>query len=169
VDPYYLTHKAEMLGYHPQVILAGRRINDGMAAYIAQQTVKQMINNGTNIKGAKVIVLGLTFKENCADLRNSKVADVVQELQDFGCEVHVHDPLAEPGQALHEYGISLREWGQLPQNADAIVAAVSHAEYTGQPVPRLLVPLKPGGVFIDVKSAYEPQAVIAAGATLWRL
>ncbi len=123
VDPYYLTHKAEMLGYHPQVILAGRRINDAMAAYVVQKTIKQMISNGTNIKGAKVIVLGLTFKENCSDLRNSKVADVVKELQEFGCEVHVHDPLAEPEQALHEYGISLSEWGQLPQNADAIVAA----------------------------------------------
>ncbi len=169
VDPYYLTHKAEMLGYHPKVILAGRRINDGMAAYVAQQTIKQMIGNGTNIKDAKVIVLGLTFKENCSDLRNSKVADVVKELQDFGCEVHVHDPLAEPEQALHEYGITLIEWGQLPQNADAIVAAVSHAEYTTQPVANLLALLKPGGVFIDIKSAYSPEAITAAGACLWRL
>jgi len=169
VDPYYLTNKAEMLGYHPQVILAGRRINDGMAAYVAQHTIKQMIGNGTNIKGAKVIVLGLTFKENCSDLRNSKVADVVKELQDFGCEVHVHDPLAEPEQALHEYGIKLSQWGQLPQNADAIVAAVSHAEYTNQPVAKLLAPLKPGGVFIDIKSAYVPEAIKAAGACLWRL
>jgi UDP-N-acetyl-D-galactosamine dehydrogenase len=169
VDPYYLTHKAEMLGYHPQVILAGRRINDGMAAYIAQQSIKQMIGNGTNIKGAKVIVLGLTFKENCSDLRNSKVADLVRELQDFGCEVHVHDPLAEPEQALHEYGITLSEWGQLPLNADSIVAAVSHAEYTDQPVAKLLAPLKPGGVFIDIKSAYKSEAITATGARLWRL
>jgi len=169
VDPYYLTHKAEMLGYHPQVILAGRRINDGMAAYVAQQTIKQMIGNGTNIKGAKVIVLGLTFKENCSDLRNSKVADVVKELQDFGCEVHVHDHLAEPEQAQHEYGITLSEWGQLPQNADAIVAAVSHAEYITQPVAHLLAPLKSGGVFIDIKSAYLPESITAAGACLWRL
>ncbi|MED5252728.1 MAG: nucleotide sugar dehydrogenase, partial [Pseudomonadota bacterium] len=130
VDPYYLSHKAEILGYHPQVILAGRRINNGMAAYVAQQTIEQMIDNGTNIKGAKVIVLGLTFKENCSDLRNSQSADLVKELQDFGCEVHVHDPQAEPEQALHEYGITLSEWGQMPQNADAIVAAVSHAENT---------------------------------------
>jgi len=169
VDPYYLTHKAEMLGYHPQVILAGRRINDGMAAYVAQQTIKQMIGNGTNIKGAKVIMLGLTFKENCSDLRNSKVADLVKELQDFGCEVHVHDPLAEPEQALHEYGITLSEWGQLPQNADAIVAAVPHVEYTEQPVGNLLALLKPGGMFIDIKSAYVPEAITATGACLWRL
>jgi len=129
VDPYYLTHKAEMLGYHPQVILAGRKINDGMAAYVAQQTVKGMINNGGTVKGAKVIVLGLTFKENCPDLRNSKVADLVKELQDFGCDVAVHDPIAESQEAEHEYGIRLTPWDQLPDNADAIVAAVSHAEY----------------------------------------
>jgi UDP-N-acetyl-D-glucosamine/UDP-N-acetyl-D-galactosamine dehydrogenase len=169
VDPYYLSHKAEILGYHPQVILAGRRINNGMASYVAQQTIKQMIGNDTNIKSAKVIVLGLTFKENCSDLRNSKVGEVVKELQDFGCEVHVHDPLAEPEQALNEYGITLSEWGQLPQNADAIVAAVSHAEYTTQPVASLLAPLKSGGVFIDIKSAYLPEAITAAGASLWRL
>ena len=169
VDPYYLSHKAEILGYHPQVILAGRRINNGMAAYVAQQTIKQMIDNGTNIKGAKVIVLGLTFKENCSDLRNSQAADLVKELQDFGCEVHVHDPQAEPEQAMHEYGITLSEWGQLPQNADAIVAAVSHAEYTTQPVTNLLALLKPGCVFIDIKSDYPPEAITAAGACLWRL
>jgi UDP-N-acetyl-D-glucosamine/UDP-N-acetyl-D-galactosamine dehydrogenase len=169
VDPYYLSHKAEILGYHPQVILAGRRINNGMAAYIVQQTIKKIISNGTNIKGAKVIVLGLTFKENCSDLRNSKVADVVKELQDFSCEVYVHDPLAEPDQALQEYGITLSEWGQLPQNADAIVAAVSHAEYTTKSLASLLAPLKPGGVFIDIKSAYLPEAITAAGACVWRL
>lgn len=169
VDPYYLTHKAEMLGYHPQVILAGRRINDGMAAYVAQQTIKQLIVNGANIKGAKVIVLGLTFKENCSDLRNSKAADLVKELQDYGCEVHVHDPLAVPEQALHEYGITLSDWEELPQGADAIVAAVSHAEYTEQPVSNLLARLRPGGVFIDIKSAYLPESISAAGACLWRL
>lgn len=169
VDPYYLTHKAEILGYHPQVIKAGRRINDGMAAYVAQQTIKQMIRSGTNIRDAKVIVLGLTFKENCSDLRNSKVADLVKELQEFGCEVYVHDPLAEAEQALHEYGITLREWHQLPQNADAIVAAVSHAKYTTQPVANLLAPLKSCGVFIDIKSAYMPEAITATGAYLWRL
>ena len=169
VDPYYLTHKAEILGYHPQVIQAGRRINDDMAAYVAQQTIKQMIRSGTNIRGAKVIVLGLTFKENCSDLRNSKVADLVKELQEFGCEVYVHDPLAEAEQALHEYGITLREWHQLPQNADAIVAAVSHAKYTTQPVANLLAPLKRCGVFIDIKSAYMPEAITATGAYLWRL
>lgn len=169
VDPYYLTHKAEMLGYHPQVILAGRRINDGMAAWVAQQTVKQMINNGSAVKGAKVIVLGLTFKENCPDLRNSKVADLVRELESFGCEVIVHDPIAEPAEAVHEYGITLTPWHQLPTAADAIVAAVSHREYLAMPLADILGKLKKGGVFTDVKSAYDPAAIRAAGYTLWRL
>lgn len=169
VDPYYLTHKAEMLGYHPQVILAGRRINDGMAAYIAQQAVKKIINIGGAVKGSKVIVLGLTFKENCPDLRNSKVADMVKELQEFGCEVSVHDPLAEFNEAEREYGITLTEWSALPNQVDAIVAAVSHNEYTIQPVAKLLEKLKPGGAFIDIKSRYQPELVKAAGYKLWRL
>ena len=169
VDPYYLTHKAEMMGYHPQVILSGRRINDGMAAYIAQQTVKGMIKDGGVVKGAKVVVLGLTFKENCPDLRNSKVADVVHELQDFGCEVFVHDPLAEPAEALHEYGITLTPWDALPENADAIVAAVSHKPYLAMKLPEILAKLKRGGLFVDVKSAYDPQALQGAGRRFWRL
>jgi len=169
VDPYYLTHKAEMLGYHPQVILAGRRINDGMAAHVAHQTIKQIIHTGGCVKGAKVIVLGLTFKENCPDLRNSKVADVVRELQEFGCDVSVHDPIAETAEAMHEYGIQLTPWEQLPGKADAIVAAVSHKEYLAMPLADILGKLKPGGVFTDVKSAYDPEAICAAGLQLWRL
>ncbi|MBK9311851.1 MAG: nucleotide sugar dehydrogenase [Rhodocyclaceae bacterium] len=168
VDPYYLTHKAEMLGYHPQVILAGRRINDGMAAYVAQQTVKQLIRGGSAVKGAKVIVLGLTFKENCPDLRNSKVADLVRELRDFGCEVAVHDPIAESAEAEHEYGIALTAWDKLPGPADAIVAAVSHREYLAMPSGDILGRLKPGGVFVDVKSAYDSAAIRQAGFVLWR-
>jgi len=168
VDPYYLTHKAEMLGYHPQVILAGRRINDGMAAYIAQQTVKQMIDAGSSIKGAKVIVLGLTFKENCPDLRNSKVADLVHELHDYGCDVVVHDPIAQPSEAEHEYGISLVSWDSLPQ-AEAIVAAVSHKEYLNKPLLEITQRLKAGGVFIDIKSAFNPETLKSAGFNVWRL
>jgi UDP-N-acetyl-D-glucosamine/UDP-N-acetyl-D-galactosamine dehydrogenase len=169
VDPYYLTHKAEMLGYHPEVILAGRRINDGMAAYVAQQTVKQMIRQGTNIKGAKVIVLGLTFKENCPDLRNSKVADLVHELQDYGCDVRVHDPLADNAEAVHEYNIGISAWGALPEQADALVAAVSHTAYAQMPLAELCSKLKAGGVFVDVKSAYDAPALRTAGFDLWRL
>ncbi len=169
VDPYYLTHKAEMLGYHPQVILAGRRINDGMAAYVAQQTVKGMIANGSAVRGAKVIVLGLTFKEDCPDLRNSKVADLVKELQSFGCDVSVHDPIAESPEAEHEYGISLTPWDKLPGEVDAVVAAVSHKQYKAMPLSDILGKLRKGGVFTDVKSAYDQTAVKAAGYSLWRL
>ncbi len=169
VDPYYLTHKAEMLGYHPQVILAGRRINDGMAVWVAQQTVKRMIANDCHVKGARVIVLGLTFKENCPDLRNSKVADLVKELQSFGCAVAVHDPLGEPGEAMHEYGIELTQWNALPDQADAIVAAVSHKEYLTMALKKLTAKLKPGGLFVDVKSAYDARALAKAGFRVWRM
>ena len=168
VDPYYLTHKADMLGYHPQVILAGRRINDGMGKYVAEQTVKQMIAAGSSIKGADVIVLGLTFKENCPDLRNSKVIDVIRELQSYGCNVHVHDPVAATAEAEHEYGVSLTSWEALPK-AQAIVAAVAHQTYLSMPLTALLEKLSPGGVFSDVKSAYDPVALEAAGAVVWRL
>ncbi len=168
VDPYYLTHKADMLGYHPQVILAGRRINDGMGKYVAEQTVKEMIAAGSSIKGASVIVLGLTFKENCPDLRNSKVIDVIHELESYGCKVHVHDPVAASAEAEHEYGVRLAHWDELPV-ADAIVAAVAHSEYLEMPLPRLLGKLTPGGVFSDVKSSYNPAALLEAGVRLWRL
>jgi UDP-N-acetyl-D-galactosamine dehydrogenase len=168
VDPYYLTHKAEMLGYHPEVILAGRRINDSMATFVAQQTVKQLLRAGNPVSNAKVILLGLTFKENCSDLRNSKVADVVRELQDFGCDVAVHDPVAAIDDAMHEYGIPLVTWKDLPE-ADAIVAAVSHQEYLAMPPTDLLAKLKPGGIFVDVKSAYDAVAIETAGFRLWRL
>jgi UDP-N-acetyl-D-galactosamine dehydrogenase len=169
VDPYYLTHKAEMLGYHPQVILAGRQINDGMPAYVAEQTVKQMIQAGVCIKDSKVIVLGLTFKENCPDLRNSKVADVVKELQDFGCIVSVNDPLAESGESEHEYGIAITDWDALPSDADAVVLAVGHDEYLSKSTEELLVKLKPAGVVVDVKSALDRNQVADAGYRLWRL
>src|SRR5471030_1339248 len=169
VDPYYLTHKAEMLGYHPHVILAGRHINDGMAAYVAQQTLKQLIKTGSPVMGAKVIVLGLTFKENCPDLRNSKVADLVRELKELGCEVSVHDPIAESGEAAHEYGVALTPWEQLPAEVDAIVAAVSHRDYLAMPLGDILRKLKRGGVFVDVKSAYDRVAICTAGYRMWRL
>ena len=169
VDPYYLTHKAEMLGYHPQVILAGRRINDGMGTFVAQQTLKELIKTGSPVMGATVVVLGLTFKENCPDIRNSKVADVVRELREFGCNVHVHDPLADPQEASREYGIDLVRWEELPTGADAIVAAVAHREYLRLPLPELLSRLKQGGILVDVKSLYERTAIAAAGFRYWRL
>ena len=168
VDPYYLTHKAETLGYHPQVILAGRRINDGMGKYIAEQTVKQMIQGGHAVKGADVLVLGLTFKENCPDLRNSKVIDVIRELASYGCRVHVHDPLASPADALHEYGVSLTPWEQLPR-ATAIVSAVSHDELAQRSTDELAAMLVPGGVFSDVKCKADAPALEARGVKVWRL
>ena len=168
VDPYYLTHKAEMLGYHPQVILAGRRINDGMGKYIAEQTVKQMITNGSPVKGAKVNVLGLTFKEDCADLRNSKVADIIGELRSYGVEVFVHDPQADAAQALQEHGVALLAWDDLPR-ADALIAAVAHRQYRELGIEALLAVAAPRGCFIDVKSAFDATALREAGFTVWRL
>jgi UDP-N-acetyl-D-glucosamine/UDP-N-acetyl-D-galactosamine dehydrogenase len=168
VDPYYLTHKADMLGYHPQVILAGRRINDGMGKFIAEQTVKEMIAAGSHIKGAKVIVLGLTFKENCPDLRNSRVIDVIHELISYGIEVHVHDPVPDQKEAMHEYGITLESWDQLPA-ANAIVAAVSHQAFMNKPLADYQAKLSAKGVLVDVKAIFDPQAVKAAGIPFWRL
>ena len=168
VDPYYLTHKAEMLGYHPEVILAGRRINDGMGKFIAEQTMKQMIRSGSQIKGATVNMLGLTFKENCADLRNSRVIDVIRELQSFGVEVHVHDPQADPAEAHEVYGVALKSWDRLPQ-ADAIVLAVAHRSLVEIPFSKYLEKIIPGGCFIDVKSQLDPDMVRDAGLKLWRL
>ncbi len=152
VDPYYLTHKAEQLGYQPQVILAGRRINDGMGKFIAEKTIQQMIRQGLPIKGAQVILLGLTFKEDCPDLRNSKVIDVIRELQNYGCSVVVHDPLADPAAAWHEYGVTLIPWADLPQSAAALVLAVAHQAYREMPPAKLLANLQPAGIVIDVKS-----------------
>jgi UDP-N-acetyl-D-galactosamine dehydrogenase len=168
VDPYYLTHKAEMIGYHPQVILAGRRINDGMAKFVAEKTVKTMISSGFHVKGSKVNVIGLTFKENCPDLRNSKVADIVHELESYGCDVHVHDPLASPAEARHEYGIELQDWDSLPRG-DALVVAVAHREVVAHSFDALCGKLNEGGCFIDVKSQFDPAAFRQAGYGVWRL
>jgi UDP-N-acetyl-D-galactosamine dehydrogenase len=168
VDPYYLTHKAEMLGYHPQVILAGRRINDGMGKYIAEQTVKNMIANGLPVKDADIIVLGMTFKENCPDLRNSKVIDIITELRSYGARVHVHDPLADSADCVHEYGVALTPWDELPA-AQAMVAAVAHQEYAAMGLEALTQSLVGGGVFIDVKSGYTADAITGLGFKGWRL
>ena len=168
VDPYYLTHKADMLGYHPQVILAGRRINDGMGAYIAHETVKEMIKAGLPVRGSHVTVLGLTFKENCPDLRNSKVIDVIRELQSYGVTVHVHDPVAASAEAEHEYGVRLESWDELPQ-AHAVVAAVAHKEFAGIVQAGLDAKLVPGGVFTDVKCHFDASDLQRRGYAVWRL
>lgn len=168
VDPYYLTHKAEMVGYNPQVILAGRRINDGMGKFIAEQTIKQMIAAGSHVKGAKVNVLGLTFKEDCGDLRNSKVIDIINELKSYGVEVFVTDPQARSDEAVHEYGVPLVKWEELPK-ADAIVAAVAHKEFAGMEIEEIAKKLIKGGAFIDVKAAFNRKKILEAGFRLWRL
>jgi UDP-N-acetyl-D-glucosamine/UDP-N-acetyl-D-galactosamine dehydrogenase len=168
VDPYYLTHKAELVGYHPEVILAGRRINDGMGSHIARKAVQQMIHAGRNIKGARVNVLGLTFKEDVPDIRNSKVADILAELREFGVEAHVHDPLASSEDALHEYGVKLRSWEELPA-ADALILAVSHKRFLETPVQEYLKKIVRGGCVIDVKSVLDAQAFRREGLRVWRL
>jgi len=168
VDPYYLTFKAEKLGYHPQVILAGRRINDGMGKYVAEQTVKQMIQAGFPVKGSHVNVLGLTFKENCPDLRNSKVIDVIHELESYGVTVHVHDPVALSAEAMHEYGVELIPWERLPK-ANAIVAAVAHSEFMQRPVGDYVAKLSAGGLFVDVKCQADAAALRSRGVLVWRL
>ncbi|TMG82218.1 MAG: nucleotide sugar dehydrogenase [Betaproteobacteria bacterium] len=168
VDPYYLTHKADMLGYHPQVILAGRRINDGMGKYVADQTIKLMIKAGSAVNGAAVNVLGLTFKENCPDLRNSRVIDVIRELTSFGVRVHVHDPVADPAEALHEYGVVLAPWDELPR-ASAVVSAVVHDALTRRSVDEVAAKLLPNGVYIDVKSRADVAALRVRGVQVWRL
>src|SRR5262245_61841059 len=167
VDPYYLTHKAEMLGYHPEVILAGRRINDDMGKFIAEQTVKELIRSGHPVKGAKINVLGLTFKEDVPDLRNSKVIDVINELKSFGIAVHVHDPVPAPREANHEYGIDLVPWEALPR-ADGIIAAVAHKQFIAM-APAQLAKLAPKGCFMDVKARFDAAALRAAGLSVWRL
>ncbi len=168
VDPYYLTHKAEMIGYSPQVILAGRRINDSMAKFVAEQTIKQLIKANCNVKGAKINVLGLTFKENCPDLRNSKVAELIHELKSYGVELHIHDPVADAKEARHEYGIELESWESLPR-AEVIIAAVSHQEFIERPISDFQSKVIERGCFIDVKSQFDQKALIKTGLNVWRL
>src|SRR3989441_6827955 len=168
VDPYYLTHKAELMGYHPEVILAGRRINDAMGSHIARKTVQQMIHAGRNIKGAKVNVLGLTFKEDVPDIRNSKVVDIIHELRQFGVETFVHDPAADPVETLHEYDIRLRAWEELPV-ADALVLAVAHRRFFDLPASAFLPKIVRRGCLIDVKSVLDPAPFREEGLRAWRL
>ncbi|TWJ19302.1 nucleotide sugar dehydrogenase [Geobacter argillaceus] len=168
VDPYYLTHKAEKIGYIPQVILAGRRINDGMGKFIAQRAVKEMIHAGHNILGATVTVLGLTFKEDCPDLRNSKVIDIIRELQDYGVNIQVHDPLADAAEARHEYGVTMVPFEQLRQ-ASAVVVAVSHQQYREFTPDQLKALMGDSPLLVDVKGLYERSRIEESGIRLWRM
>ena len=168
VDPYYLTHKADMLGYHPQVILAGRRINDGMAKFVAEKVVKEIIKANHHVKGCVVNVMGLTFKENCPDLRNSKIAEMIFELQSYGVDVHVHDPLADADEAMHEYGLKLESWDDLPR-ATVTIAAVSHDELVRRPLSDYAGKSIQNGCFVDVKSKFDRTELSDAGFSIWRL
>jgi UDP-N-acetyl-D-glucosamine/UDP-N-acetyl-D-galactosamine dehydrogenase len=153
VDPYYLTHKAEALGYHPQVILAGRRINDGMGAYVASQLVKAMLRKRIHVDGARVLVLGLTFKENCPDLRNTRVVDVIDELRDYGAQVDVHDPWADAAEARHEYGLELVAQPQTGAY-DGIVLAVAHDAYRAMGPDAIRAFGRSERVFYDLKHLF---------------
>ncbi len=168
VDPYYLTTKAEELGYQPQVILAGRRINNSMGAYVAQRTVKLLVHQNLPVKGARIGVLGLTFKENVADIRNSKVPDILAELREFGVEPLLYDPYANAEETQHEYGLSLNRLEEFT-GLDALILAVSHKQFVGVPVAELVERIKPGGVLVDVKSALNPEALPKGRVSYWCL
>ncbi|MFD2741326.1 Vi polysaccharide biosynthesis UDP-N-acetylglucosamine C-6 dehydrogenase TviB [Sulfitobacter aestuarii] len=155
VDPYYLTHKAKEIGYHPQVILAGRRINDGMGAYVAGQLIKAMLKQRIQVHGARVLVLGLAFKENCPDLRNTRVVDVIRELEDYGATVDVHDPWVEPEDALAEFGIGLIE-EPMAKTYDAVLLAVPHEEFRSESAAKMRGYGKDDHVFFDLKSVFPP-------------
>lgn len=154
VDPYYLTFKAESLGYHPEVILSGRRINDNMGAYVAKEVVKLLIKKSHKVDGARVLVLGITFKENCPDIRNSRVIDVIEELKDFGCEIDVYDPWADDAEVKHEYGLSLvKEPGK---DYEAVILAVAHEKFRDIDVAALK---NPNGVIYDIKGFLDIESV----------
>ena len=168
VDPYYLTTKAESVGYHPQVILAGRRINNGMGVYVAEQTIKSLSRKGTPPAGARIAVLGLTFKEDVPDVRNSRVPDIVAELRQYGVEVTVHDPLVDSADADREYGIRLAAWDSL-KDFDGIVLAVPHRAYREKGNAALLRILKDNrGVVMDIKGLLDPRS-LPPGIAYWRL
>ncbi|THJ19657.1 MAG: nucleotide sugar dehydrogenase [Nitrospira sp. CG24D] len=169
VDPYYLTAKAESVGYHPQVILSGRRINNGMGKFVAEQTMKLLSQLPRPVNELRVAVLGLTFKENVPDLRNSKVPDIINELREYGVQVVVHDPIAESDEAVHEYGIKLVDLKQI-KDVDGVILAVAHRSFLEMGLSELLKPLRDlkSGVLIDVKSIFDPSKV-PSSIKYWRL
>lgn len=168
VDPYYLTHKANMSGVHPEVILAGRRINDNMGKYVAEQTVKHINRLGKPINGARIGILGLTFKENCSDIRNTKVIDIIQELNTFHANVILHDPRVNAEAAKHEYDLDLTSWDDF-HNMDAIILAVPHDAFLKHPLVELVSRLNKPKLIVDVKSALDPSQLREHDVHLWRL
>jgi UDP-N-acetyl-D-galactosamine dehydrogenase len=168
VDPYYLTYKAEAVGHHPQVILAGRQTNDDMGKFVAEQTVKRLTRHGHGVSDAKVAILGLTFKENCPDLRNSKVVDIVDELREYSCKVVVHDPLANPTEALEEYGIELCKFEDL-SHCQAVILAVPHAQYLQMGPEEFGAMMDEGATLVDIKSVLDRAELEKAKLHVWRL
>ncbi|MCF8282893.1 MAG: nucleotide sugar dehydrogenase [Bacteroidales bacterium] len=167
VDPYYLVHKARQLGYEPQVILSGRRINDGMPGFIAKRLVQKLIKLKKNPTEAKVLVMGVTFKENVSDIRNSKVSDLVRELMQFSINVHMIDPHASPNEFAHEYGLTLMD--QPSNDYDAVILAVNHEEYKVMDYEYFKSLMKDNPILMDLKAILDPEKVAAAGMTYWRL
>lgn len=169
VDPYYLTYKAEQIGYHPQVILSGRRINDSMGKYIAENIVKMLIKADKQIKGARVLIMGFTFKENVPDTRNTKVIDIVDELKEYGVDVHISDPVADIGETVMEYGLNIEEFDKIA-DFDAIVIAVGHNVYRGLNLDALKSKFRNGSnILIDVKGLFDCNDAEKAGYLYWSL
>jgi UDP-N-acetyl-D-glucosamine/UDP-N-acetyl-D-galactosamine dehydrogenase len=168
VDPYYLTHKAQEIGYHPEMILAGRRINDSMGKYIADNTIAEMIKTGINPVDAKVAILGLTFKENCPDMRNTKIPDIINHLKTYGCKITVSDSFVDKNEAKEHFNIDLSDIDQV-SNCDVIIVAVAHDEYKTMTKEDLNSKFNSSGVFIDVKSIYEKDYFIDTNIIHWRL
>lgn len=168
VDPYYLTYKAEAEGHHPQVILAGRQTNDGMGKYIAEQTIKQLVKRGHAVNGANVVVLGLTFKEDCPDLRNSKVEDILDELKEYQCNLIVHDPMADTEEAMEEYGVKLTQWDDI-KDAKAVILAVAHNHYKRLQPSDIESIMTDNSVIMDVKCTLDRKSFDYGKADIWRL
>jgi UDP-N-acetyl-D-galactosamine dehydrogenase len=168
VDPYYLTYRAEQMGYIPQVILAGRRINDNMGRYVARKGIKLLLKNGLNLTGLQATVLGFTFKEDCPDVRNTKVIDVINELKDYNAKIYCCDPVADASDAEHEYGIKFDKFADLPP-VQLLIVAVAHAEFKQMDLDTLLSTVQPGGVILDVKSILPKEEIARRGYILWRL
>lgn len=166
VDPYYLMHKSKQLGYDPQVILSGRRINDGMPAHIAKRLVQLLIEKDLNPRNSKVLVMGITFKENVSDIRNTKVVDLVRELMDYSVNVHIHDPYASPNEIAHEYKLTLID--QISQGYDAVVVAVAHQEYRAFDIAYFKSITTPNAIIMDLKGVFDRTAM-EQEFTYWRL
>lgn len=168
VDPYYLTYRAEQMGYIPQVLLAGRRINDNMGRYVARKGIKLVLKHGLSLSNLEAAVLGFTFKEDCPDVRNTKVIDIIKELTDYNTKVFCHDPVADKEDTKHEYGIDLCDFTEIPQ-VPLLVLAVAHQEFKSMSLDSILSKVKPGGIILDVKSVLPKFEIIKRGFVLWRL